>query len=205
MLKLALKSHAHDRTEEQECPEVTNGCIHTIFLFELLSSKVACYNRPMQSILSNPLWLAIIALAVISIALLVVVIVMYMKIKKFLVGFDSKNVSDSLSFVSGNLSDLQTFRKELEEYLATVEKRLKKSVQSVHTVRFNPFKGNGGGGNQSFATAFLNEHGDGVVVSSLYSREHVSVFSKPVKKHGSDYELSEEEREAVEKAKEGLL
>ncbi len=158
----------------------------------------------MQSIITSPTWIAIIILSVVSVVLLVMVIVMFMKLKKFLVGIDSKHISDSLGFVSTNIDDLQAFKKELELYLATVEKRLKKSVQSVHTVRFNPFKGNGGGGNQSFATAFLTEDGDGVVVSSLYSREHVSVFSKPVKGHSSEYELSDEEREAIEKAKEGL-
>lgn len=92
----------------------------------------------------------------------------------------------------------------MEKYLETVERRLRKSVQSVHTVRFNPFKGTGAGGNQSFATAFLNEHGDGVVISSLYSRDHVSVFSKPVKKHASEYEFSNEEKEALGGAKDGL-
>ena len=159
----------------------------------------------MQSILTNPFWIAIIILSVVSIILLVIVIMMHLKLKKFLVGIDSKHIGDSLDFVSTNINELQIFKNELESYLSTVEKRLKKSVQSVHTVRFNPFKGNGGGGNQSFATAFLTEDGDGVVVSSLYSREHVSVFSKRVKKHSSEYELSDEEREALEKAKEGLM
>jgi hypothetical protein len=81
-----------------------------------------------------------------------------------------------------------------------VEKRLKKSVQAVHTVRFNPFKGTGEGGNQSFATAFLTEDGDGVIISSLYSREHVSVFGKPVKKLVSEHTLSDEEKEALDTA-----
>lgn len=164
-----------------------------------------CYNLfIMQSILSSPTWIAIIILAVISVVLMILVIIMYMKLRKFLVGIDSKHIGDSLTSVSYDLNDIQKFRKELEAYLATVEKRLKKSVQSIYTVRFNPFKGNGGGGNQSFATAFLTEDGNGVVVSSLYSRDHVSVFSKPVKDNGSEYELSEEEREALEKAKVGL-
>ncbi len=126
---------------------------------------------------------------------------MFIKLRRFLVGFDSKDISDSLKFVSGNLKDLQAFRKELEVYLTTVESRLKKSVQSVNTVRFNPFKGTGGGGNQSFATAFLNEEGNGVVISSLYSRDHVSVFSKPIKSLSSEYELSEEEKEAIKGSK----
>jgi hypothetical protein len=100
-----------------------------------------------------------------------------------------------------SIKELENFRTDLEKYLTTVEKRLKKSVQGIHTVRFNPFKGTGGGGNQSFATAFLNEDSNGVVISSLYSREHVSVYSKPVKNGSSEFELSLEEKEAIADAR----
>jgi len=150
---------------------------------------------------TNPLLLGFIILAVIDIVLLVLVIIMYFKMRRFLVGFDSKHIGDSLGVVSSGLSDIQSFRTELEKYLTTVENRLRKSVQSVHTVRFNPFKGTGGGSNQSFATGFINEEGDGVVISTLYSRDHVSVFAKPVKKHVSEYELSDEEKEVLEHIK----
>lgn len=92
----------------------------------------------------------------------------------------------------------------MESYLITVEKRLKKSVQSINTVRFNPFKGTGSGSNQSFSTTFLNEEKDGVIISSLYSRDHISVYSKPVNKGDSEYELSDEERESLNAAKKNL-
>ncbi|OHA16900.1 MAG: hypothetical protein A3C79_01050 [Candidatus Taylorbacteria bacterium RIFCSPHIGHO2_02_FULL_45_28] len=158
----------------------------------------------LTSLFDNPLLLGFIILAIATLILLGLVIWMYMKLRRFLVSVDAHNISDSLSHVSNNLSELQTFRSEMEKYLLGVEKRLRKSVQSVHTVRFNPFKGTGGGGNQSFATTLINEEGDGVIISSLYSRDHVSIFSKPVKNHNSEYELSEEERESLNKAKGGL-
>ena len=129
---------------------------------------------------------------------------MHRKLSRFLVAVDAEDIGDSLTKVSGDLRELQTFKDELETYLSGVETRLRKSTQSVHTVRFNPFKGTGGGGNQSFSTAFLNENGDGVIISSLYSREHVSVFAKPVKKHQSEHELSDEEKESLEEAKKKL-
>ncbi len=157
-----------------------------------------------QTLFENPLLVAIIILAVVTIILLVLLILIHRKLKRFLIGIDAKHIGDSLVNVSGDVRELQEFRIELEKYLTEVERRLKKSIQSVHTVRFNPFKGTGGGGNQSFATAFISEEGDGVVVSSLYSRDHVSVFSKPVKKHSSEYELSDEEREVLKEAKERL-
>jgi hypothetical protein len=151
----------------------------------------------MSTITTSQLFIALIFLSIITIALVIIVLWMYSKLRRFLVGIDSENISDSLTVVSRELKDLQSFRKELETYLAGVEKRLRKSVQSVNTVRFNPFKGTGEGGNQSFATAFLNEEGDGVVISSLHAREHIRVFSKPVVNRNSEYELSEEEKEAV--------
>ena len=152
----------------------------------------------------DPLFPVIVVLAIATVVLLVIVISMHLKLRRFLIGIDSENIKDSLTFVGSGLKELESFRTEMETYLTTVESRLKKSVQSVHTVRFNPFQGQGAGGNQSFATAFLNEHGDGVIVSSLYGRDHVSVFAKPVKNHASEHELSDEEKEALENAKKKL-
>lgn len=125
------------------------------------------------------------------------------RLNKFLIG-SSENLDESINSLNNSIKDLEKFRSEMERYLTTVERRLKKSVQSVQTIRFNPFKGTGSGGNQSFATAFLNEENDGVVISSLYSREHISVYSKPIKSGVSEYELSNEEKEAVAEARKNI-
>lgn len=158
----------------------------------------------MEIISNNQLVTIVIVLSVVVVILITLVVAMWLKLKKFLVGIDSKNISDSLSSVSGDLAELKSFRGDVEGYLRGVEKRLRKAVRSVQTVRFNPWHGSGDGGNQSFATAFMNEDGDGVVISSLYSRERVSVFGKALKKHGSEHELSKEEAQAVEEAKKEL-
>jgi hypothetical protein len=136
--------------------------------------------------------------------LITIIILLNLRIKKLLGGANSSDLETSIKKAHEEIKNLEKFRKELEAYLTGVETRLKKSVQSVQTVRFNPFKGNGSGSNQSFATTFINEEGDGVVISSLYSRDHVSIFSKPVKSHVPEFELSEEELESLEKAKKHL-
>jgi len=156
------------------------------------------------NLFNNPLLAGFIILSLATLILLVLVLRMYFKMRRFLIGIDSKHIGDSLTFVGTGLKELQEFRKELESYLTGVEKRLKKSVQSVHTIRFNPFTGTGEGGNQSFATAFLSEDGNGVVISSLSSRDHARVFSKPITGHEAKFELSGEEREAIEGAREKL-
>lgn len=140
------------------------------------------------------------------ILVLIVFVLIYMifelnkKLQKFLVGSSSGNLDESMTAITASLKELETFKSGMETYLTSVEGRLQKSVQAVYTVRFNPFKGTGSGGNQSFATAFLNQEGTGAVISTLYAREHISIFSKPIVKGVSEYELSTEEKEAVDGA-----
>ncbi|HEY9583440.1 MAG TPA: DUF4446 family protein [Candidatus Paceibacterota bacterium] len=143
----------------------------------------------------------LIALTVAVLILIVIVINLRSKLNKFLIGTSSSNLDESLVSIDTSIKELEKFRNEIEKYLMTVERRLKKSVQTVKTVRFNPFKGTGSGSNQSFATAFLDEENNGVVISSLYSREHVSIYSKPIKEGSSEYDLSEEEKEAIKSIK----
>lgn len=145
--------------------------------------------------------IGLIILLIAVIVLIVMIVKLQKKLNNFLIGSSSTNLDDSINTINTSIKDFEKFKSELEKYLTTVEKRLKKSVQAVQTIRFNPFKGNGSGGNQSFATAFINEDSNGVVISSLYSREHVSVYSKPIKNGVSEYELSEEEKEAVTEAR----
>ena len=123
------------------------------------------------------------------------------KVRRLCGGKDGKSLEDSIVGVHQNLQKLNEFQKEAINHFINVEKRLNRSIQSVETIRFNPFKGEGVGGNQSFSTAFVSGNGDGVVISSLYSRDRVSIFSKPISKFESSFELSEEEKEAVANSK----
>ncbi len=123
------------------------------------------------------------------------------KIKKLLVGKNAKSLEDSIVGSLENLKKLNDFQKEVISHFVNIEKRLKRSIQAVETIRFNPFKGTGDGGNQSFSTSFISENGKGVVISSLYSRDRVSVFSKPLDKFESTFDLTEEEKEVVENSK----
>lgn len=123
------------------------------------------------------------------------------KLYRFTRGRAGRSLEESIIELLRNERELQSFRKEMEEYLTQVEKRLKRSIQSVATIRFNPFKGTGDGGNQSFTTAFLSEDGDGVVLSTLHARERMSIFSKQLSGFTSPHDLSEEEKEAISKAR----
>jgi hypothetical protein len=71
-------------------------------------------------------------------------------------------------------------------------------LQHMGIVRFNPFQSTGG--DQSFAIALADGHGNGVVLSSLHARDVTRVYAKPLLEWGSSYSLTEEEKEAISKA-----
>ena len=122
------------------------------------------------------------------------------RIAKMLRGKSARDIDDVLVQIYRNISNFEQFQSKTQSDIAIMSNKLANSIQSVETIRFNPFKGNGTGGNQSFATAILNEYGDGVILSSLYSSDRVSVFAKPLVKFASTYELTEEENQALQQA-----
>jgi hypothetical protein len=146
----------------------------------------------------------LILLLITILALLYYIFYLNRKLDKFLSGVSTTNLDESITSIKASLVEFEKFKDDMQTYLLTVERRLKKSVQTISTIRFNPFKGTGSGSNQSFSTVFLNEERDGVIISSLYSREHISVYSKPIKAGNPEYELSDEEKVALKEAKNNL-
>ena len=142
--------------------------------------------------------------AVIILLLLYWIIRLEIKLRKLL-GKRNGTLDDALDTLRKDVGYLKRYTENATDKFQIIDSKLKKTVSGNETVRFNPFKGNGSGGNQSFATALINSEGDGVIISSLYSRDHVSVFSKPIKKLTSEHELSSEEKSALQKAKESIL
>lgn len=83
----------------------------------------------------------------------------------------------------------------LERLAHDLQRALGHSVQWVGTVRFNPFRDTGG--DQSFAIALADAHGDGIVLSSLHRRDTTRVYAKPLLGWESTHPLTEEELEAI--------
>ncbi len=78
----------------------------------------------------------------------------------------------------------------------TINKHAHRSIHRVGLVRFNPFRDYSG--NQSFALALLNSGGNGVVISSIHTREGTRVYTKEIKKNAPvNNELTEEEKQAI--------
>lgn len=140
-------------------------------------------------------------LIIINILLLIWIIRIEMKMRYLLAGKNAKSLEDTILYIKNGLENLNELSVKTKKQIEDTERKRRKNIKKIETVRFNPFKGTGDGGNQSFATALLDEDGDGVVLSSLYSRERVSVFAKPIKNYSSLYEMSKEEKDVISKSK----
>ena len=96
-----------------------------------------------------------------------------------------------LSTVSNGLEGLNRNHKDLKA-------QQEQCVQRIGFVRFDAF--DDVGGEQSFALALLDAESNGVVISNLFSRVDSRMYAKRINDGKSEHTLSQEEREAVEKA-----
>ncbi len=155
------------------------------------------------------LWLTIAApyMALIALILAIVLLFVHVSLRRRLARLAlgrNGSIEETISILMRDMKEFKEFRAELEKYLKLAESRLRGAVSGVGVVRFNPFTGEGQGGNQSFALCVLDELGEGVVLSTLYSRDRVGVYAKPLSAFASTYELSDEEKQAIERAREQI-
>jgi len=143
----------------------------------------------------------IICLILIFIFLVFWIIRLEFRIKKLMKGKNGLSLENSFLESQKDIDNLKNFQIEIDRYLKIMDHRISKSIQGVQNINFNAFTGMGSGA-KSFATAFLNERGDGIVLSSLHARDRVSIFAKQIRNYKSEIDLSEEEQNALTKAKE---
>lgn len=101
------------------------------------------------------------------------------------------------------LVGIQKTLAEHERRLVTTKSELTKArddmrlhVQHVTLKRFNPFGDTGG--DQSFILALLDGNKDGVMITSLHSRENTRFYVKSIKGgDGIDHPLSKEEQKLI--------
>ncbi|MDQ3914577.1 MAG: DUF4446 family protein [Actinomycetota bacterium] len=85
----------------------------------------------------------------------------------------------------------------LQEHAATG----RYALQRFGIVRYDAFEEMGG--RLSFSAALLDDHGDGVLITSINGRTETRTYAKAVKQLTSEHNLSEEEREAIAAAMAG--
>ena len=112
-----------------------------------------------------------------------------------------RHAADVERRVDGLQAGIDSLSRALFERLGEAEKRLDGSVSKTAVVRYDAF--NETSGHQSSSVAMLDDRGDGVIFSAILQREQARVYVKPVEAGSSSFELSPEERQALEQARAG--
>jgi hypothetical protein len=148
----------------------------------------------------------ILALTLVVLALIGVVVWLALRLRKaearyfaLVDGASSGNLESVLTEHMVQVRDATSRVAELDELARRLERASRSYLQRVGFLRFNPFRD--AGGDQSFAVAVTDQDGNGVVISSLHSRDVTRVYGQPLAGWVSPYPLTEEEEQAIKKAR----
>lgn len=136
---------------------------------------------------------------------LVFLTVMYSNIaRKARFIFSEKNPKSLGNLIEEYLVEVRKVKIANEDLLnkvRVINKIARAGYHKIGFIRYNPF--GDVGGNQSFSLCLLNAQNNGFILSSIHSREGTRVYAKTVSGGVSEYNLSEEEKKVIEKAKGG--
>lgn len=118
---------------------------------------------------------------------------------KFMNGLSGVNIEAVLDDCLEKVNGIIDKNKEIELQINSIERNMYYCVQKVGVVRYNAF--DNVGSDLSFSIALMDNNDDGLVISSLYSRDSSSTYAKPVLNSKSRYALSAEEIKAIDVAK----
>lgn len=141
--------------------------------------------------------LALLALAV-SVGVGVLVFQLKRRLNDFFAGSEAKDLESMLAGLGKRLRENEDSFKNLRNDVARIDVMAEHAIQKVGILRYNPF--GDVGGDQSFVLALLDHADNGMVLSSLYSREGSRVYLKAIVKAESKHHLSAEEQEAIRRA-----
>lgn len=131
-------------------------------------------------------------LAIAFLLLLLIFLVMGIKLRS------CKQKIKKLENLPMSIETLQEIDVEkIERKFKEIESRLASSLRNVGIVRYNAFEDVGS--DLSFSIAVLDDNGNGFIMSTLYGRQESRTYIKPLKHGRSEYQLSEEELEAIKK------
>lgn len=115
--------------------------------------------------------------------------------------FSQGSRDDVLTMLQRHIEEVRALRTDvgsLRDHSYGVRDLLAGCISRVHTVRYDAFDDMGG--HLSFSSAFLDEHGDGMVITAISGRADTRVYAKAIASGESNHNLSEEENRAIRQA-----
>ncbi len=142
---------------------------------------------------------------VLIIILLIANIINKAKIKKlnnkynnYMVNTDGKNIEDLIENCLLKTEEVSNKNREIENHLNEIDRNFLNCVQKVAMIRYNAF--DNVGSDLSYSVALLDGNDNGIVITSLFTRDCSTTYGKPVLAGKSKYPLSAEEIKVINHA-----
>ena len=146
-----------------------------------------------------------IALSIACIILMILVIIGLCKLKKLrrrvdtlTRGKDTESMEDIMLNFFERIEELENTKKMMNQDINDIKENLKITYQKVGLVKYDAFREMSGA--LSYSLALLDKQNNGVLISSMYSREGCYTYAKDIVNGESKINLSEEEAEALKQA-----
>lgn len=121
------------------------------------------------------------------------------QIKRLLSGTQAGDLEDIIMKRFAEMDAVKNNSKRLTKEHKEIQSHLSACVSKIGLVKYNAFEGMGG--NLSFALALLDTENNGVVLNCMHTREGCFNYAKEIIGGEAYVALSEEEKEAIERAK----
>jgi len=148
--------------------------------------------------ISNPIFLlgALTLLFIFNLSLLFIVLRLRRHYNNLVQGVTKKNLMTVLEGIQKTLATHERALAVNKKDLVKTRDDARLHLQHLQLKRFNPFSDTGG--DQSFILSLLDGNKDGVVITSLHSRENTRFYVKSVKGgEGIEHPLSKEEQKVI--------
>ncbi len=134
---------------------------------------------------------------------LIVAVYLFYKLNKEYKSFMNKlgngnNIPEMLKKYLDDVNLIKKDNSEIKAYYTKLDSDIASCIQKVGLVRYNAFKDVGS--DLSFAIALLDREDNGVVLNGIYGSESSNIYAKPIKNGVSQYQLSDEEKYAIDLA-----
>lgn len=120
------------------------------------------------------------------------------KYRKMMKGTNNKNLEELLINSIDKIDDMEEITNEVKAMCNKTSDIVTSCVQKVSMQRYKAFEDIGS--DLSYSIALLDGNNNGVIITSIYSRNESITYAKPIDNGISRYDLSEEESTVLHQA-----
>jgi hypothetical protein len=120
------------------------------------------------------------------------------RLRKLFLGTKAISIENILTNALKTIDKHESRLNAEESHGKILSEQVSQCLRNIVVKRYSAF--NDGTAQNSFTLTFINDRGDGIILSSLYARERMSIYAKNIIAGKSQTELTDEEKVALTEA-----